>query len=179
LDIPDKPGNDGGERVQSALSFRCGFERAIMTAGFPPPGSHLEVEEGLTLTPRFDRDGLVGAIVTDAESGVVLMFAHMNAQALAATIETGVAHFWSRSRGKPWRKGETSGHEMAVEELRVDCDQDALWLRVRVAGTGAACHTGRKSCFYRAVPTGAAASEAALTLIDDARLFDPAKTYGA
>ena len=149
-----------------------------MTTSFPAPGSHDEVEEGLALTPRFDRDGLIGAIVTDVESGDVLMFAHMNADALAATIETGVAHFWSRSRKTLWRKGETSGHEMTVTEMRVDCDQDALWLRVRVAGTGAACHTGRKSCFYRAVPTGASASGVALKSVDDARLFDPAKTYG-
>lgn len=149
-----------------------------MTASFPKPGSHDDVEEGLALTPRFDRDGLIGAIVSDVETGMVLMFAHMNAEALQATIETGVAHFWSRSRGKLWRKGETSGHEMAVEEMRVDCDQDALWLRVRVAGTGAACHTGRKSCFYRAVPTGEGAAGQALAPVDDARLFDPAKTYG-
>ena len=149
-----------------------------MTASFPKPGSHHELEEGLALTPKFDRDGLVGAIVTDAGSGDVLMFAYMNAEALAATIETGVAHFWSRSRGRLWRKGEASGHEMAVAEMRVDCDQDALWLKVRVAGTGAACHTGRKSCFYRAVPTGPGAAGAALSPIDDDRLFDPAKTYG-
>ncbi|MFC3692045.1 phosphoribosyl-AMP cyclohydrolase [Chenggangzhangella methanolivorans] len=147
-----------------------------MTVTFPAPGSHDELEEGQRLTPKFDRDGLVGAIVTDVETGDVLMFAHMNAEALAATIETGVAHFFSRSRGKLWRKGETSGHEMSVAEMRVDCDQDALWLRVRVAGTGAACHTGRKSCFYRAVPTGEVG--APLRLVDDARLFDPAKTYG-
>lgn len=143
-----------------------------MTASFPAPGSHDDVEEGRALTPKFDRDGLIGAIVTDVGSGVVLMFAHMNAEALAATIDTGVAHFWSRSRARLWRKGETSGHEMRVEEMRVDCDQDALWLRVSVAGTGAACHTGRKSCFYRAVGQGGA-----LTPVDDERLFDPAATY--
>lgn len=137
-----------------------------------------DVEEGLAFSPKFDRDGLIGATVTDAVSGDVLMFAHMNEDALKATIETGVAHFWSRSRGKLWRKGETSGHEMAVEELRVDCDQDALWLKVRVAGTGAACHTGRKSCFYRAVPTGPGAA-ATMTRVDDERLFDPAETYKA
>jgi phosphoribosyl-AMP cyclohydrolase len=148
-----------------------------MNAGFPPPGSHDEVEEGLVFTPRFDGDGLIAAIVTDADGGGVLMFAYMNAEALAATIETGVAHFWSRSRGKLWRKGETSGHEMAVAQLRVDCDQDALWLSVRVAGTGAACHTGRKSCFYREVATGSQARGEALRFVDDARLFDPAVTY--
>lgn len=150
-----------------------------MTAAFAPRGTHEQVEDGLVFTPKFDRDGLIGAIVTDADVGGVLMFAHMNAEALAATIETGVAHFWSRSRGKLWRKGETSGHEMTVTELRVDCDQDALWLSVRVAGTGAACHTGRKSCFYRAVATGPEAAGRPLSRVDDARLFDPAETYKA
>lgn len=148
-------------------------------AAFAARGSHHEVEEGLAFAPKFDRDGLIAAIVTDADAGGVLMFAYMNAEALKATVETGVAHFWSRSRRALWRKGETSGHQMAVVELRVDCDQDALWLRVRVAGTGAACHTGRKSCFYRAAPTGPGALGAALTPVDDARLFDPAETYKA
>ena len=148
-----------------------------MTPTFAARGSHEEIEEGLAFAPKFDRDGLIGAIVTDAETGDVLMFAHMNADALAATIETGVAHFWSRSRGKPWRKGETSGHELTVVEMRVDCDQDAVWLKARVAGTGAACHTGRKSCFYRIVPTGEGAAVRPLGLIDDRRLFDPEKVY--
>lgn len=146
-----------------------------MTTLFADRGSHEEIEEGAVFQPKFDRDGLIGAIVTDAD-GVVLMFAHMNAEALAATIETGLAHFYSRSRGKLWRKGESSGHEMSVEELRVDCDQDALWLKVRVAGTGAACHTGRKSCFYRAVEGGAAGATR-LRPVDDARLFDPKAVY--
>lgn len=148
-----------------------------MTPTFAARGSHEEIEEGLAFAPKFDRDGLIGAIVTDAETGDVLMFAHMNADALAATIETGVAHFWSRSRGKLWRKGETSGHELTVVEMRVDCDQDAVWLKARVAGTGAACHTGRKSCFYRIVPTGEGAAVRPLGLIDDRRLFDPEKVY--
>ena len=148
-----------------------------MTPTFAARGSHEEIEESLAFAPKFDRDGLIGAIVTDAETGDVLMFAHMNADALAATIETGVAHFWSRSRGKLWRKGETSGHELTVVEMRVDCDQDAVWLKARVAGTGAACHTGRKSCFYRIVPTGEGAAARPLGLIDDRRLFDPEKVY--
>ncbi|HEY0291422.1 MAG TPA: phosphoribosyl-AMP cyclohydrolase [Hansschlegelia sp.] len=148
-----------------------------MTSAFSAPGSHDELEEGLQLTPKFDRDGLVAAIVTDADGGGVLMFAHMNAEALRATIATGVAHFWSRSRGKLWRKGETSGHEMTVKEMRVDCDQDALWLSVRVAGTGAACHTGRRSCFYRVVPTGENAAGRSLEPVDDERLFDPKTVY--
>jgi phosphoribosyl-AMP cyclohydrolase len=99
--------------------------------------------------PRFDAAGLVTAIVTDADTHVLLMVAHMNAEAIAQTRETGQAHFWSRSRGALWRKGETSGNGLTVVEMRVDCDQDALLLRVKPAGP--ACHTGRRSCFYRRV----------------------------
>lgn len=99
--------------------------------------------------PRFDAAGLVTAIVTDADSQALLMVAHMNEEAIAKTRETGQAHFWSRSRAALWRKGETSGNGLAVVEMRVDCDQDALLLRVRPAGP--ACHTGRRSCFYRRV----------------------------
>ena len=101
--------------------------------------------------PRYDAAGLVTAIVTDADSDVLLMVAHMNEEAIAKTRETGQAHFWSRSRGALWRKGETSGNGLTVVEMRVDCDQDALLLRVRPAGP--ACHTGRRSCFYRRVET--------------------------
>jgi phosphoribosyl-AMP cyclohydrolase len=121
---------------------------------FPKGGSARAVESGKTFSPRFDAEGLIGAIVTDALSGEVLMFAYMNADALAATIDTRVAHFWSRSRGKLWRKGEESGNTLGVEDLRVDCDQDVLWLKVRVAGQGVACHTGARSCFYRSVGLG-------------------------
>ncbi len=121
---------------------------------FTRPGSPEEIERGDRFAPRFDDDGLIGAIVTDAKSGEVLMFAYMNADALAATIDTRIAHFWSRSRKKLWRKGEESGNTLSVEELRVDCDQDVLWLKVRVAGQGVACHTGARSCFYRTVPIG-------------------------
>ncbi|MDT7527943.1 phosphoribosyl-AMP cyclohydrolase [Sphingopyxis sp. SE2] len=99
--------------------------------------------------PRFDAAGLVTAIVTDADSHVLLMVAHMNEEAIAITRETGQAHFWSRSRGSLWRKGETSGNGLTMVEMRVDCDQDALLLRVKPAGP--ACHTGRRSCFYRRV----------------------------
>lgn len=106
-------------------------------------------ETGTALDPRYDRDGLITAVASDAHTGELLMLAHMNAQALAATIETGVAHFWSRSRAKLWRKGEESGNELRVVEMRIDCDQDALWLRVEPAGP--ACHTGARSCFYRQV----------------------------
>jgi phosphoribosyl-AMP cyclohydrolase len=148
-----------------------------MSQIFASRGSHHDVEEGAAFAPKFDEAGLIAAIVTDAVGGGVLMFAYMNEEALAATIETGVAHFWSRSRKSLWRKGETSGHEMSVAEMRIDCDQDALWLSVTVAGTGAACHTGRKSCFYRAVPLGTEARGASLVWTEDERLFDPAAIY--
>jgi len=106
-------------------------------------------ETGLLLDPKYDRDGLITAVASDSRTGELLMLAHMNAQALAATRATGFAHFWSRSRGKLWRKGEESGNELRVVEMRVDCDQDAIWLRVEPAGP--ACHTGARSCFYRRV----------------------------
>ena len=104
-------------------------------------------EQGSTLQPKYDANGLVTAVATDAASGEVLMLAHMNAEALAKTIATGEAWFFSRSRGRLWKKGESSGHVLSVVEMRVDCDQDALWLRVNAAGP--ACHTGERSCFYR------------------------------
>jgi phosphoribosyl-AMP cyclohydrolase len=119
---------------------------------FAARGTPGEVETSLRFQPKFDENGLIPAIVTDAASGEVLMFAFMNAQALAATIETGVAHFWSRSRGRLWKKGEESGNLMRVSEARTDCDQDVVWLKVSVEGAGVACHTGARSCFYRALP---------------------------
>jgi len=146
-----------------------------MTAAFPAPGSPREVEEGLTLAPRFDADGLVTCVVTDADSGAVLMLAHMNAEALAKTIETGEAHYYSRSRKKLWKKGEESGHVQTVAEMRVDCDQDAVLIKVRVAATGASCHTGRHSCFYRRIPLGTLGTE--LEFVDADRIFDPSDVY--
>jgi phosphoribosyl-AMP cyclohydrolase len=130
------------------------------TPAFAERGTTTEIEQGLAFQPRFDRDGLIPAIVTDAGSGEVLMFAWMNGEALALTLETGVAHFWSRSRGKLWKKGEESGNLLAVTELRTDCDQDVVWLKAAVAGTGVACHTGARSCFYRSVPIGQAPTAA-------------------
>jgi phosphoribosyl-AMP cyclohydrolase len=118
------------------------------------PSDPADVEQGTLLQPKFDANGLVGAIVTDEATGVVLMFAWMNAEALRLTLETGVAHFWSRSRGKLWRKGEESGNTLRVQEARIDCDQDAVWLKVSVAGDGVACHTGARSCFYRTITVG-------------------------
>ena len=143
---------------------------------FACPGSAAEVEEGRTLSPKFDANGLVTCVATDAKSGEVLMVAHMNAAALARTIETGEAWYFSRSRQALWRKGETSGHVQRVVEMRIDCDQDAVWIKVEQAG-GAACHTGRRSCFYRAVPLGARAGAVTLEFRDADKLFDPEQVY--
>ncbi|WP_309084853.1 phosphoribosyl-AMP cyclohydrolase [Chelativorans sp.] len=117
----------------------------------PPPSDKSELEEGTAFTPRFDANGLITAVVTDADDGALLMVAHMNAEALATTLDTGIAHYWSRSRSALWKKGETSGNLQHVVAIRTDCDQDALQLIVRVEGRGATCHTGRRSCFYRNV----------------------------
>ena len=135
--------------------------------------SHDEIEEGATLAPRFDAHGLVTAIAIEAGSKDVLMLAHMNAEALALTLSSGEAHYYSRSRRKIWKKGETSGEVQKVKEVRVDCDQDAILLVVEQTGRGAACHTGRKSCFYRRVEDGA--------LVDtgEPKLFDPKVVYRA
>lgn len=130
---------------------------------FPKPGSPAEVETGTRLQPRFDKDGLIAAVATDTASGEVLMLAWMNAEALRLTLDTGVAHFWSRSRARIWKKGEESGNILTIDEMRIDCDQDAVWMKVTIAGQGVACHTGATSCFYRVVPVGpAAASDPAL-----------------
>lgn len=119
--------------------------------GFAPRGTANDVETDNVFRPKFDGDGLIPAIVTDRVSGEVLMFAHMNGDALRATLATGIAHFWSRSRGKLWRKGEESGNVLTVAEVRTDCDQDVIWLIADVGGAGVACHTGARSCFYRRV----------------------------
>lgn len=132
-----------------------------------------DVEEGLTFQPKFDASGLVTCVATDVASGDVLMVAHMNDEALRKTIASGEAWYYSRSRKKLWKKGESSGHVQRVIEMRMDCDQDAVWIKVEQAG--AACHTGRRSCFYRAV-TGEG-GEAKLTFIDADKVFDPAKVY--
>jgi phosphoribosyl-AMP cyclohydrolase len=121
---------------------------------FPPPGSKQDLESGTMLSPKFDANGLIAAVATDVVTGEVLMLAWMNADALRQTIETRVAHFWSRSYRRLWKKGEESGNVLSVEEMRMDCDQDAVWLRVRVAGPGVACHTGKRSCFYRRIELG-------------------------
>jgi len=144
-------------------------------SAFPVPGSAADLEEGLALTPKFDADGLVTCVATDAATGDVLMVAHMNGEALAKTIATGEAWYYSRSRRALWRKGEMSGHTQRVVELRIDCDQDAVWLKVEQVA--AACHTGRRSCFYRAVPLGQAGGAVKLEFRDQ-RVFDPKAVYG-
>ena len=132
------------------------------------------IEESTTLSPRYDANGLVTAAVTDVANGELLMVAHMNAEALAKTIATGEAWYFSRSRQALWKKGEASGHVQRVVELRIDCDQDAVWLRVAQEGAGA-CHTGRGSCFYRKIPLG---QSGAVTLeFAEARVFDPDTVY--
>ena len=147
------------------------------TSLFSPRGSELEIEEGQVFAPKFDTGGLIACVVTDAQTDALLMVAHMNAQALERTVETGEAWFYSRSRQALWKKGETSGHILSVAEMRVDCDQDVLWLRVQQAGAGA-CHTGRRSCFYRAIVRKGPAAPLTLEFRDDERVFDPAKVYG-
>jgi phosphoribosyl-AMP cyclohydrolase len=139
------------------------------------PASSRELEEGRKLSPRFDADGLVTCVATDVGSGEVLMVAHMNAAALAKTIATGEAWYFSRSRQALWRKGESSGHVQQVVEMRIDCDQDAIWIRVRQHG-GGACHTGRRSCFYRSIPLGQGGA-VTLEFREQERAFDPDAVY--
>ena len=128
-----------------------------------------ELESGTNFTPRFDANGLIPAVVTEAGSGEVLMFAYMNAEALALTLETGEAHFWSRSRRALWLKGETSGNRLRVVEMRTDCDQDIVLVKVTIGGDAVACHTGRKSCFYRRIEPGdAAGAPARLSFVEGA-----------
>jgi phosphoribosyl-AMP cyclohydrolase len=133
----------------------------------------IDREEGLSFAPKFDASGLVTCVATDAATGEVLMVAHMNDEALRKTVQSGEAWYFSRSRNALWRKGETSGQAQRVVEMRTDCDQDAVWIRVEQ--TGAACHTGRKSCFYRKVEGGKGGI--GLTFVDDKRLFDPNAVY--
>lgn len=135
-----------------------------------------QVEEGNELAPKFDADGLIACVTTSASTGEVLMLGYMNLEALTKTIETGEAHYYSRSRKVLWHKGATSGLVQSVREMRIDDDQDAVWISVDIPGD-ASCHVGYRSCFYRAVPTGDAAGQA-LRFTEDAKLFDPQKVYG-
>lgn len=139
-----------------------------------------QVEEGTELAPKFDANGLIPAVTTDFESGELLMHGFMNAEALTRTIATGEAHYFSRSRQAIWHKGATSGLTQKVVELRIDDDQDCVWMRVEVAG-GASCHVGYRSCFYRTMPFGAATKGAAgplgLTFTETEKVFDPEEVY--
>ena len=130
-------------------------------------------EDGVDFLPQFDPAGLLPVIVQHADTGAVLMMAYMNEEALQRTLATGAAHFWSRSRQALWRKGEMSGEVQHVVEVLVDCDQDTLLLKVRPGGKGAACHTGRRTCFYRRIEV----SSLRLSTIENERLFDPAADY--
>ena len=125
-----------------------------MTHAFPTLASADALERGEVLAPRFDAAGLIAAVATHADTGEVLMLAWMNAEALGLTLDTGEAHYFSRSRQALWKKGETSGQVQQVAEVRIDCDQDAVWLKVRPQGDGGACHVGYRSCFYRTVEDG-------------------------
>lgn len=137
----------------------------------------MELESGLALTPNFDGAGGIAAVATDADTGEVLMLAWMNDEALALTIRTGEAHFWSRSRGRIWKKGEESGNILRVVEMRTDCDQDAVWMRVRIDGHGAACHTGHRTCFYRSISVGGGSEAVPLRHAGTPKAFDPADVY--
>ena len=150
---------------------------------FAEPGDRDALECGTQLTPRFDARGLLPVVTSDAETGEVLMLAYMNAAALQQTIDTGVATYWSRSRKTLWVKGETSGNRQIVRDIRVDCDQDTIWLLVEVEGHGASCHQGFRSCFYRAVDrkregAGREVEPFALRFIEAERVFEPSDVYG-
>lgn len=136
-----------------------------------------QVEEGFFLAPKFGPDGLMPVVTTDAKTGDVLMMGVMNREALLLTVETGEAHYWSRSRQCLWHKGATSGLIQKVVEIRIDDDQDAVWLRVEITG-GASCHVGYRSCFYRAVGTGSVAPQIPLTFVETEKAFDPKEIYG-
>ena len=137
-----------------------------------------EVEEGKYLSPKFDKNGLIPVITTDFQTGDILMHGYMNDEALKKTIETKEAHYWSRSRKKIWHKGQVSGFVQIVKEIRIDDDQDSVWLSVDI-GSGASCHVGYRSCFYRSIPLGKIKNEEALEMEfkEKEKIFDPKKVY--
>ena len=139
-----------------------------------------QVEEGIELVPRFDANGLIPVVTTDYDTGELLMHGFMNEEALIKTIEKGEAYYWSRSRQQVWHKGSTSGLTQKILEMRVDDDQDALWIRVKVLGSGASCHVGYRSCFYRSIPIGIQVEDASrlLEFREDNKVFDPEVVYG-
>ena len=143
---------------------------------FAPRGEKKQLEEGQDFSPKFDADGLIPAMAVDATSGEALMLAYMNETSLRMTLEIGEAVYWSRSRQEIWHKGATSGHTQKIVEIRTDCDQDALVLRVEQVGAGA-CHTGRNSCFYRRVEAPGEDGIAKLSLLSEDKAFDPDEIY--
>ena len=147
-----------------------------MSELFAPRRTVVQVEESAELAPKFDANGLIPAVVTDHGSGELLMHAYMNREALEMTIATGEAHYFSRSRNKLWRKGETSGLKQRVRELLIDDDQDCVWLRVELTG-GASCHVGYRSCFYRRVPLTAGGGPVELEFTESDKVFDPEQVY--
>ena len=147
-----------------------------MATEFAARTSVEQVEEGAELAPKFDADGLIPAVTTDATTGELLMVGYMNAEALRKTIETGEAHYWSRSRQVLWHKGATSGLVQKVVELMIDDDQDCVWLKVGVAGSGASCHVGYRTCFYRRIPLGLGPKK--LEFTEKEKVFDPKVVYG-
>jgi phosphoribosyl-AMP cyclohydrolase len=152
----------------------------MSAASFPTAADRQQLEEGLALTPKFNQDGLLPAIATDHETGELLMVAYMNAEALSETIRRREAVFYSRSRKELWHKGGTSGHVLKVKDLRMDCDQDAVWLIVENMGPGC-CHVGYRSCFYRSVDLSGGVSEngeAALLFKENEKAYDAKKVYG-
>ena len=150
-----------------------------MSGPFAKRATVEQVEEGVELAPKFDDRGLIPAVTTDFESGELLMHGFMNKEALRRTIETGAAHYYSRSREAIWHKGATSGLVQNIIEMRIDDDQDCVWLRVRVSGNGASCHVGYRSCFYRSLPTGALPDgPVTLTFEETEKVFDPLAVYG-
>jgi len=146
---------------------------------FAPRESVEQVEEGNVLAPKFDEDGLIPVVTTDIDSGELLMMGYMNVEAFKKTVETGEAHYWSRSRACLWHKGATSGLVQKIVQMRIDDDQDCIWLRVAVNG-GASCHVGYRSCFYRSVPIGKPQGDGPLILDyqEDDKVFDPKEVYG-
>ena len=147
-----------------------------MSELFAPRRTVVQVEESAELAPKFDAGGLIPAVVTDHGSGELLMHAYMNREALELTITTGEAHYFSRSRKRLWRKGETSGLKQQVHELLIDDDQDCVWLRVELTG-GASCHVGYRSCFYRRVPLAPGGGPVELEFTESDKVFDPEQVY--
>ena len=138
--------------------------------------SIFEIEEGTKFQPKFDKNGLIPVITTDFKTGSILMHGYMNGEALSKTITTGLAHYWSRSRNILWKKGQTSGLFQEIREIKIDDDQDCLWIAVDVRGNGASCHVGYKSCFYRKVELEK--NNPRLVFVEEKKIFNPDDVYG-